>query len=304
MIVETMTVTKVLETYLFVIFIISSLYLSLSILLSLDLSQVRMQTNPVLYPTVLSSTVSIVRNEGVPALWKGAVPTALGMIAENAVAFGMNEALKRSFPDDNMNDNTGLAIGPPSMIKPFVMGAITGLCSAIVLLPSEIVKAKMQVVEGKSATAQAIMKQMAAKQGFWRSYFIGLDAQLIRDSSFYAVFFGGYEMSCYLFRTHVPSMPEELNYFISGGLAGMAGWFFAMPFDVPKTNIQSRYDTNVFGSFVPEIFRITKKRGLIGLYAGLGPTLVRAFPANAALFLGVEMGKKFFDDVLWKKTTK
>jgi hypothetical protein len=24
-------------------------------------------------------------------------------------------------------------------------------------------------------------------------------------------------------------MPDELNYFLSGGLAGMGGWLFAMP---------------------------------------------------------------------------
>jgi len=50
--------------------------------------------------------------------------------------------------------------------------------------------------------------------------FVGLDAQLMRDSSFYALFFGGYELSCYCFRTYVPSMPDELNYFMSGGIAG------------------------------------------------------------------------------------
>ena len=62
---------------------------------------------------------------------------------------------------------------------------------------------------------------------FLKSMFAGLDAQLMRDSSFYAIFFGGYEVSCYMFRTYVPSMPEELNYFISGGLAGMFGWTLA-----------------------------------------------------------------------------
>lgn len=102
-------------------------------------------------------------------------------------------------------------------------------------------------------------------------------------------------MSCYLFKTHVPSMPEELNYFISGGLAGMFGWALAMPFDVPKTNVQARYDCKVVGSYFPELFKIARERGIGGLYGGLGPTLVRAFPANAALFLGVEMGKKLFD---------
>jgi len=72
-------------------------------------------------------------------------------------------------------------------------------------------------------------------------------------------------------------------------------------FDVPKTNVQSRYDTKVLGSYIPELLRIARERGIGGLYSGLGPTLVRAFPANAALFLGVEMGKRFFDNLLWKE---
>jgi solute carrier family 25 ornithine transporter 2/15 len=53
----------------------------------------------------------------------------------------------------------------------------------------------------------------------------------------------------------------------------MGGWLFAMPFDVPKTNVQSRYDTKVFGSYFPELIKIAKQRGVLGLYAGLGPTV-------------------------------
>jgi hypothetical protein len=179
------------------------------------------------------------------------------------------------------------------------MGALTGCCSALVLLPSEIVKAKLQVVVGQAATAQSVMGQMMQKQGL-RSFFVGLDAQLARDSSFYACFFGGYQLFCCGFRTYVPAMPDELNYFVSGGLAGMLGWTFAMPFDVPKTNVQARYDTRVWGSYAPECARIARQRGISGLYSGLGPTLVRAFPANAALFLGVELGKRGFDQYVWR----
>jgi len=258
-----------------------------------------MQTNPTQYSGVLSSCYNIMKNEGVTAFWKGAVPTAMGMAAENAMAFGVNEALKRAFPDDPSSSSSTIE-GPPSLLKPFAMGAITGCCSATVLLPSEVIKAKLQVVVGTNMSATEVMAKMVAQQGRVRAYLIGFDAQLARDASFYAIFFGGYEVFCYLFRTYVPSMPDELNYFMSGGLAGMFGWACAMPFDVPKTNVQSRYDTKVFGSYIPEFVKIARQRGIVGLYSGLGPTLVRAFPANAALFLGVEMGKKFFDDYVWK----
>lgn len=79
----------------------------------------------------------------------------------------------------------------------------------------------------------------------------------------------------------------------------MLGWTAAMPFDVPKTNVQASWDSRVVGSYFPELIRIVKERGPLGLYTGLIPTVARAFPANAALFLGVEMGKKFFDKFVW-----
>ncbi|CAB9527773.1 Mitochondrial ornithine transporter 1 [Seminavis robusta] len=260
----------------------------------LDTIKVRMQTNPAEFPGVFSTTTSIFKNEGMAAFWKGSIPTAVGMAFENAMAFGVNEALKRAFPDDPAQKNLD---APPDLGKPFLMGAITGCCSALVLLPSEVIKTKTQFVVGENVSSQEIMRRMIKHSGY-KSLFAGLDAQLARDASFYALFFGGYELFCYSFRTFVPSMPEELNYFISGGFAGMFGWAMAMPFDVPKTNVQARYDCKIVGSYFPELFKIARERGVVGLYAGLGPTLARAFPANAALFLGVEMGKKLFDKVL------
>ena len=199
-----------------------------------DTVKVRMQTSPDKFSSVLGSTTQILRNEGIPAFWKGALPTSGGMILENCMAFGVNEALKRAFPDTE--DHSSVQEGPPSLWKPFAMGAITGCCSATVLLPSEIVKAKTQISTERHVTSQQIVRQMIKKQGM-RSFFVGFDAQICRDSSFYALFFGGYELSCYFFRTFVPGMPDELNYFLSGGIAGMGGWLFAMPFDVPKTNV-------------------------------------------------------------------
>jgi hypothetical protein len=39
------------------------------------------------------------------------------------MAFGVNEALKRAFP--NQEDNGASNEGPPSLLKPFAIGAIT-----------------------------------------------------------------------------------------------------------------------------------------------------------------------------------
>lgn len=260
-----------------------------------DTVKVRMQTNPAVYSGIFRTVTKTSSEEGIRAFWKGAVPTAMGMALENAMAFGVNEALKRAFPDPNKADPNQR----PDLSRPFLMGAITGCCSALVLLPSEIVKAKTQVQVGDHSSNE-IFRKMMKKQGI-RSMFTGFEAQLMRDGPFYAFFFGSYDLLCYLFRTNVPSMPDELNYFLSGGFAGMLGWTAAMPFDVPKTNVQASWDTKVIGSYFPELIRIGRERGITGLYNGLGPTLARAFPANAALFLGVELAKKGFDDYIWKE---
>mmetsp|Transcript_14852 Transcript_14852/g.30358 ORF Transcript_14852/g.30358 Transcript_14852/m.30358 type:complete len:296 (-) Transcript_14852:950-1837(-) len=260
-----------------------------------DTVKVRMQTNPAAFPSVVFTSKTILSKEGVSAFWKGAVPTAMGMVLENAMAFGVNEALKRTFPDDAKEDPTKR----PDLLRPFMMGAITGCFSATVLLPSEVVKAKTQVVVGGTeASSTDVYRKMIRKQGV-RSLFMGFDAQIMRDAPFYAFFFGTYELNCYFFRTYIPSMPEELNYFLSGGFAGMLGWTAAMPFDVPKTNVQASWNSRVVGSYFPELIRIAKERGPLALYTGLIPTVLRAFPANAALFLGVEMGKKVFDRFVW-----
>jgi hypothetical protein len=46
------------------------------------------------------------------------------MVAENCMAFGVNEALKRAFPDEQKEGNKD---GPPSIYKPFMMVRTVGL---------------------------------------------------------------------------------------------------------------------------------------------------------------------------------
>ena len=99
-----------------------------------DTVKVRMQTNPAVYSGIFRTVTKTSSEEGIRAFWKGAVPTAMGMALENAMAFGVNEALKRAFPDPSKADPNQR----PDLSRPFLMGAITGCCSALVLLPSEV----------------------------------------------------------------------------------------------------------------------------------------------------------------------
>lgn len=89
-----------------------------------DTVKVRMQSRPTEFTSAIKTTVKTFRLEGLGALWKGSLrlnqsiyfvemtknlmelmtgwqATLTGMMLENALAFGMNKQLERTFPSSN-----------------------------------------------------------------------------------------------------------------------------------------------------------------------------------------------------------
>ncbi|OAJ39550.1 hypothetical protein BDEG_23389 [Batrachochytrium dendrobatidis JEL423] len=71
----------------------------------------------------------------------------------------------------------------------------------------------------------------------------------------------------------------------SGGMAGVAMWSIAIPPDVIKSRIQAA-PAGTYKGFLDCAAKIISQEGASALFKGLGPALLRAFPANAAGFLG------------------
>ena len=77
---------------------------------------------------------------------------------------------------------------------------------------------------------------------------------------------------------------------VSGGMAGIALWTIIFPADVVKSRLQVSGGKTPMLKLMSEIYR---NEGILALYNGLGPTLLRTFPATGALFLAYEYSKKF-----------
>jgi hypothetical protein len=74
-----------------------------------------------------------------------------------------------------------------------------------------------------------------------------------------------------------------------GGLAGQVSWIVTYPLDAVKTKIQISDNPQR----MRDVFRgVWREGGVRGFYRGLEAAVVRAFPANAALFLVYEWSKK------------
>jgi solute carrier family 25 (mitochondrial carnitine/acylcarnitine transporter), member 20/29 len=79
---------------------------------------------------------------------------------------------------------------------------------------------------------------------------------------------------------------------MAGGLAGVAMWTLVFPVDTVKSALQASPTKVGIG----EVMRGLHAKGGVGaFFPGLGPALLRSFPANAATFLGVEIARKGLD---------
>mmetsp|Transcript_108497 Transcript_108497/g.338158 ORF Transcript_108497/g.338158 Transcript_108497/m.338158 type:complete len:103 (+) Transcript_108497:376-684(+) len=76
----------------------------------------------------------------------------------------------------------------------------------------------------------------------------------------------------------------------AGGCAGALGWSLVIPMDVVKTRQQTG---QAQGSILRVVRTIVRREGLPALFSGWGPAVLRAVPANAGLFLGVELSSRW-----------
>jgi hypothetical protein len=69
----------------------------------------------------------------------------------------------------------------------------------------------------------------------------------------------------------------------------------SIAFDTIKSQIQTSTSPRGIMATAREIVH---SRGIKGLFTGINVALVRAFPSNAALFVGYELSRKAFADLL------
>ena len=99
-----------------------------------------------------------------------------------------------------------------------------------------------------------------------------------------AAYFVGYEFFYRLLKPKDSTTIPVGVVLFSGGMAGVAMWSIAIPPDVIKSRIQSA-PVGTYKGFLDCGAKIIAQEGPGALFKGLGPALLRAFPANAAGFL-------------------
>eukprot|EP00013_Stygamoeba_regulata_P014729 CAMPEP_0177673022 /NCGR_PEP_ID=MMETSP0447-20121125/25691_1 /TAXON_ID=0 /ORGANISM="Stygamoeba regulata, Strain BSH-02190019" /LENGTH=291 /DNA_ID=CAMNT_0019180805 /DNA_START=12 /DNA_END=887 /DNA_ORIENTATION=- len=265
----------------------------------LDLIKVRLQTSATgQYKGTLDCARQTIAKEGFAGLYKGMSAPLVGITPIFAVCFWGYELGKKIAAAAGGNTTADLTMG-----QIMFAGGFSALPTTALMAPGERIKCVLQT---QSANLQPGEKPKYSgtidcakgilKEGGVRSLFRGSVATLVRDVPGSVAYFGGYE----LFKGLLSGGSTELNplaVVTAGGLAGMCNWAVAIPADVLKSRLQTAPEGKYTG--IADVFRqLMKNEGPQALFRGIGPAMLRAFPANAACFLGAEVSLKVMN-MLW-----
>lgn len=268
----------------------------------LDTIKVRLQTMPQpiageapLYHGTIDCVKKTVATDGLLGLYKGMGAPIVGVAPIFAICFfGYN--LGKKFVAQN----------PENLQKHEILaaGMFSGIFTTAIMAPGERIKVLLQIQSGSKAAQKYngpldVIRQLY-RQGGIRSLYKGTAATLLRDVPASGAYFLSYEWIKDLLRKPGESSTQlgVGRTLFAGGMAGIFNWLVAIPPDVLKSRYQSapegRYPNGIRSVFT----ELMANEGIFALYRGVTPVLLRAFPANAACFLGYELALKFLDYVV------
>lgn len=271
----------------------------------LDTVKVKMQTYPHLYGSMVDCCKKVWRDEGlVRGLYAGTTPAILANVAENSVLFACYGFCQRIIAYSSNTKN----VEDMGVLANASAGCLASFFSSFTLCPTELLKIQLQAAHEEATKfgnkskinlgLYGLTKEIIYKDGIF-GMFKGFGPTVAREMPGYFVFFGGYEASRTFFAP--PGKPKEecgaLATMAAGGVGGLLLWTVIFPFDVVKSRIQAS-SLQVKVNFLLQMTHILKNEGVMALYCGLQPTLIRTIPATATLFLVYEYSKKLMNQII------
>ncbi|XP_054742361.1 congested-like trachea protein isoform X1 [Anastrepha obliqua] len=267
----------------------------------LDTIKVRLQTMPrpapgeaPLYKGTFDCAAKTIRNEGVKGLYKGMTAPLTGVAPIFALCFTGYALGKRLQQTD---DNAKL-----TYTQVAIAGSFSGIMSTVITAPGERIKCLLQVQQasGGERKYKGMMDTAVQlyKEGGIRSLYKGSCATLLRDVPANAFYFLAYEYLQDKIKEQTGSEKISVaSTIFAGGVAGISYWVVGMPADVLKSRLQ----TSAPGEYpngVRSVFKdLVRRDGILALYRGVTPIMLRAFPANAACFFGIELANEAYDAI-------
>ena len=251
-----------------------------------DTIKVRCQTKPEIYKNFLQASKLTLLKEGPFAFYKGVTPLIPSIAPYMSLAFVGFEHGKQVV--SSKSNQKYLSLGQLA-----IAGFISGIYTTPLIGPAERIKCLAQTRSQKSSV---LVKEIYQSNGV-KTFFKGGTFTFLRETIGAAFYFGTYH---FLKQEYLKKNPDKkhfpvVNNLLYGGLAGISMWLIVTPFDVVKSRIQTAPESVSSKETLKIIRQDVGKNGIKILYRGLSACIMRAFPANAACFLGYEKARVAFD---------
>ena len=242
----------------------------------------------------------ILSSRGVGGLWSGLGVTLIGSAPASAVYFGSYSSIKRRL----------LILMPPRLkLLTFALSAsAANTLAAVVRVPLEVVKQRMQM--GQFETATAAILHCWKHEGPVGLFGGGrLASQIMRDVPYAVATLVTYEILHATVRRYQLQLREtetteggnkkkkvssslQISNAFCGSLAGGFGSFVTNPMDVVKTRMMTSERYATVGLAVQRIYR---EEGISAFMIGVSSRLMHKVPANGLFFLCYEWFRFLLD---------
>ncbi|KAG7106196.1 Mitochondrial 2-oxodicarboxylate carrier 2 like protein [Verticillium longisporum] len=244
----------------------------------------------------------IVRNEGFSRLYRGISAPILMEAPKRATKFAANDewgkVYRKAFGAEKMNQSLSI-----------LTGASAGATEAIVVVPFELIKIRMQdkASAGKYTGMLDCVSKTVRAEGILALY-NGLESTMWRHVLWNAGYFGCIFQVRQLLPAAETQSTKVRNDLLSGAVGGTVGTILNTPMDVVKSRIQN--SPKVPGQVPkynwawPAVATVAKEEGFGALYKGFLPKVLRLGPGGGILLVVFTGVMDFFREMKQPKPLK
>ncbi|KAG2675234.1 hypothetical protein I3843_13G154100 [Carya illinoinensis] len=192
------------------------------------------------------------------------------------------------------------AAGVWPTVRPFVNGGTSGMLATCVIQPIDMIKVRIQLGQG---SAGQVARTMLKEEGFG-AFYKGLSAGLLRQATYTTARLGSFKILTNKAIEANDGKPLPLYQKALCGLtAGAIGASVGSPADLALIRMQAdatlpeaqrRHYKNAFHA----LSRIVADEGVLALWKGAGPTVVRAMALNMGMLASYDQSVELFRDSL------
>ncbi|KAL2001437.1 hypothetical protein VTN02DRAFT_1773 [Thermoascus thermophilus] len=251
--------------------------------------------------SVWKALVKMGREEGWRGFMRGNGTNCIRIIPYSAVQFGSYNFYKRfaePYPDAELTP-----------MRRLVCGGIAGITSVIVTYPLDIVRTRLSIQSasfaalGNQATSEKqlpgmfrTMVLMYKNEGGFLALYRGIIPTVAGVAPYVGLNFMTYESVRRYLTPEGDKNPSPYRKLLAGAISGAVAQTCTYPFDVLRRRFQINTMSGMgyqYKSIWDAVKVIVTEEGVLGLYKGIVPNLLKVAPSMASSWLSFELTRDF-----------